>query len=287
MTTQNPGNQQPQNGNGAAIVRGPAARKQAIEKALNDSRKSLTALLPTHVRPDQMIRSVMAAVAKTPDLMVCTPTSIVMATAQACALGLPPNTPLGLGYLVPFKTECTFIPGYRGLVRLAVQSGEVKGIMARAVHENDEFDIHMGTDPKIIHVPNLSDRGNVIGTYAIAKMPSGEREFDWMSIGEINAIRDRSKASDSGPWKTDWVEMARKTVVRRLCKYLPLSEEKLGRALELQAAAEAGVPDFSDVIDVIGETVDVETGEVTGEKPEPSRTDALKDRVAAKAASGS
>ena len=281
MSTTNPGQS-----NGAAIVKGPKEKKLAIEAELMTSKSSLAALLPAHVRPDAMIRSVMAAVSKTPDLLLCSPRSIVMATAQACALGLPPNTPLALGYLVPFKSECTFIPGYRGLIRLAIQSGEVQSIESRVVYTDDAFEIHMGTDARIDHSPSMAtSRGEMVGVYAIAKLKSGASMFEWMSIGEINAIRDRSKAQSSGPWTSDYSEMARKTVVRRLCKMLPLSEEKLGRALELQAAAESGVPDFSDVVDTFGEVVDPETGEVRdASPPQPSRSEALKERVAQKAA---
>ena len=258
-----------------AIVMSAADKRKSIEALLTKSRSSWAALLPSHIKPETMLRSVMAAISKTPELLACDPTSIVLSVAQACALGLPPNTPLGLSYLVPFKGTCQLIPGYRGLIRLAVQSGEVQSIESRVVYSRDAFEIHMGTDPRIDHSPSLSaDRGDMVGVYSVAKLRSGATTFEWMSIGEINAIRDRSKAKGDGPWVTDYAEMARKTVVRRHGKYLPCSEERFAQALQLQAAAEAGVPDFSDVIDVVGE--------VEEDKPQESRTDAMRDRLSSK-----
>lgn len=270
-----------------AIVKTPKERKADIERALTQAMPNLKALLPAHVKPDALLRSVTSAVSKAPELLQCTPVSIVLATAQAASLGLLPNTPLGLAYLVAYKNTATLIPGYRGLSRLAVQSGEVQSVMARIVYSKDAVEIRMGTNPGIDHSPSMdADRGTMVGVYAVAKLRTGETEFEWMSIKEVEAIRDRSKAAKEGPWVTDFEEMARKTAVRRLCKYLPLSEEKLGRALELQAAAESGNVDFSDVIDAFGERVDEETGDVVeARQSEPSRSQAMADRLNQKAAS--
>lgn len=271
------------NNRNTALVMSAADKRKNIEALLVKARPSWAALLPSHIKPDVMLRSVMAAVSKTPELIACDPGSIVMSVAQACALGLPPNTPLGLSYLVPFKGTCQLIPGYRGLIRLAVQSGEVQSIESRVVYSRDAFEIHMGTDPRIDHSPSLeADRGEMIGVYSVAKLKTGATTFEWMSIGEINAIRDRSKAKDDGPWRTDYAEMARKTVVRRHGKYLPCSEERFAQALQLQAAAESGTPDFSDVIDVVGDVVEDTSGQAAQGAAPPTRTEAMKDRLATK-----
>lgn len=272
------------NGNGntnTAIVRGPQARLEIVKGELKKASPLLKAMLPKHIEIDRMVRIVTSAVSRTPALLDCSPRSIVLATAQACALGLEPCTPLGLSYLVPYGKEAQFIPGYRGLTRLAIQSGEVRWIQARVVHANDTFEIDYGTEQRLVHRPTLTNPGEMIGVYAVAEMKNGSKVFEFMSMTEVHAIRDRSKAASNGPWVTDFPEMAKKTVVRRLCKTLPLSEEILARALAHQAVAENGRgPDFSDVIDVLPEEVDVVTGEVT----EPTRTDGMKERLAAKAA---
>lgn len=270
------------NGNGSAIVKSPKEKRGDIEQLITKSRASWAALLPAHIKPDVMYRSAMAAISKTPQLVQCSPASIVMALAQACSLGLPPNTPLGLGYLIPFKGACTFIPGYKGLLRLAVQSGEVTSIETDVIRQHDAYEIHRGTDSRLEHSYALDrDRGEVVGFYAVATMKTGGKVFEFMTKREVDAIRARSKSKDDGPWVTDYEQMGRKTALRRLSNYLPLSEEKLARAMELQAAAEAGEVDFSDVIDTVGEVVNAETGEVT---EEPSRTESMKERLEKKAA---
>jgi recombination protein RecT len=288
MANQAPANMTTTNGNGsAAVVRGPQARLKAIKEELAKASKTLAVLLPKHVTIDRMVRIVTSSVSRTPALLDCTPQSIVLATAQACALGLEPGTALGLGYLVPFKKEAQFIPGYRGLAKLAVQSGEVQWIQSRVVYEKDTFSIDYGTEQKIVHAPFLAeeDAGKVIGAYAVAEMKNGAKLFEFMTIAQLEGIRRRSKSADDGPWKTDTEEMYRKTTVRRLCKSLPLSEERLERALHHQAVAEAGeAPDYGDVIEVLGDVAeDATNGGDGAPAPEPSRTDAARDRLQARA----
>lgn len=277
-----------------AMVTGPQARFLAIKQELEKTAPLLQAMLPAHLQrnPDRMIRVVTSAVSRTPDLMECTARSIVLATAQACACGLEPNTPLKLGYLVPFKNkasgkkEAQFIPGYAGLIRLAIQSGEVQKIFGRVVYQKDTFQIEYGTDDRIHHVPFLDgDAGSVIGAYAVAELKNGAKQFEFMTLAQLNRIRDRSQAAKEGPWVTDEAEMQRKTPIRRLCKFLPLSEEKLLRALEHQIAAEKGTgPDFSDFIDATGELANDEGSPTNGNgegKPaeKPSRGEALQGKL--------
>ncbi len=285
MSNQQPGSNGQQS---TAIVKGALGRMEAVKAELKRATPSLASMLPKHVTMDRMIRIVTSAVSRTPELLACTPQSIVLATAQACAIGLEPNTSLGLGYLIPFKGKAQFIPGYKGLIRLASNSGEVQSISSRIVRQHDHFRLHYGTEEKIVHEPLLTgDAGLPIGAYAVAEMKNGSKVFEFMSIAELEAIRNRSKASTEGPWVSDTTEMYRKTTIRRLCKFLPLSEEKLERALDYQAAAESGDgPDFSDVVDVLPDNFDPVTGEVTpANGAAPTRTDALKDRLAEKAAS--
>lgn len=243
-----------------AMVQASTDKITTIENVLTQSAPRLRQLMPSQAldKPDMFIRAVIMAMRQTPALRDCDPASIVLATAQACSLGLTPNTPLGLSYLVPYGTTCQLIPGYKGLVRLAIQSGEVKAIDARVVYGFDTFEMEYGLDEKLVHKPGDGDRveANVKGAYAIAKLANGERKFEWMTKAEIDGIRARSKAGKSGPWVTDYTEMARKTAIRRLCKGLPLSEEnlnhqRLGKALEVQAKSEAG--EGLDMFDLLGE----------------------------------
>lgn len=269
-----------------AIVQSPKEKRANIEKALMNALPNMKALMPARIKPDELLRCVTSAMSKTPDLVQCSPLSIVLATAQAASLGLRPNTPSGEGWIVPYGKTATFVPGYRGLVFLATQSREITKVEARVVYALDAFEVRLGTDPAIHHVPRLDDkRGAPMAFYAVATFKDGTTQFEPMTVDQVEAIKNRSKAAKDGPWVTDFEEMGRKTVVRRLCKYLPVLDDRLARATELSDNAETGTADFSDVIDAFGEVVNEETGEVIEARPsETSRAQAMADRLQQKAA---
>jgi recombination protein RecT len=183
--------------------------------------------LARHVDPDRLIRVSLAQIRKSPGLAKCSPVSLAQAIMEAGRLGVEPGL-LGQAYLVPYKGEATLIVGYRGLVGLARRSGDVTKVEARIVHEHDAFEVEFGSSARFSHRPNLfGDRGKPIGVYAEATYAdaAGTVQREFMTIAEVEAIRARSKAAHSGPWVTDWAEMAKKTAVRRLAKMLPLSIE--------------------------------------------------------------
>jgi recombination protein RecT len=240
-----------------------------IEDTITSALPKLRQLMPSQLldKPDIFLRSVMMAMRQTPELVQCTPQSIIISVAQACALGLPPNTPLGLSYLVPFKDQCQLIPGYKGLIRLAIQSGEVTDVQPRVVYDGQPFKIKYGLVEDIDHEPTLVDFSDekLVGAYAVAVLPNSTRpKFDFMYKQEIDRIRAKSQAAKSqkSPWHTDYAEMAKKTVIKRLCKTLPLSEEKdshrrLGKAIQLQERDEMGLDPLSaDIVEVFGEPTD-------------------------------
>lgn len=234
-----------------AIVTEQKTQIVIIEDTLVSALPKLRQLMPSQLldKPDIFLRSVMMAMRQTPALQQCTPQSIIISVAQACAMGLPPNTPLGLSYLVPFKDQCQLIPGYKGLIRLAIQSGEVADVQPRVVYEGQPFKIKFGLNEDIDHEPVLVDMSDekIIGVYAVAKLSNGQKKFDFMYKAEVDKIRARSQAAKSGssPWHTDYAEMAKKTVIKRLAKTIPLSEEKeshrrLGKAIQIQERDEVG-----------------------------------------------
>lgn len=243
----------------AVVRREKADPKEAlanIEGLVDLKREAIIRTLPQTVDPDMFINVALQAVTRTPKLLECSPQSIVKSLRDAAEVGLVPSGLLGSAYLVPYWNKQTgtmdaqFQAGYRGLIDLARRSGEVRLIEAHTVRERDLFDFAYGTEGFIRHVPymnlhgekneagELLDAGAYIAAYARAVLTSGEEQFEVMSKAEIEAIRRRSKAADSGPWVTDWAEMARKTPTRRLLKYLPLSASALTRALEMDEAAE-------------------------------------------------
>lgn len=201
----------------------------------------IRAALPRHLTPERMIRVVTTALRKTPALLQCTQESLLGAIVTASQLGLEPDGVLGHAYLIPYGKTCTFIPGYKGLIHLARQSGHVSTIQAHVVREGDRFDYAFGLSPKMEHVPAKDGAaGAVTYAYAIAHLKDGGVQWDVMSRAEIDAIRSRSRAGNSGPWVTDFEEMAKKTVLRRMCKLLPVSVE-LQRAVALDERAEVGM----------------------------------------------
>lgn len=174
---------------------------------------------------------------------------------QSAQLGLEPDTPLGESYLVPFRNnkrncmEVQLIPGYRGLIKLARQSEAIGGVDAQVVYEKDNFEIEFGLQQKLVHRPYLDgDRGGPRLFYAIvrAKDPAAEPIVELMTLDQIDAIRRRSKAGQSGPWVTDYEEMGRKTVIKRALKRAPMSTE-LWTAISLDNQAENGEPQTIDV----------------------------------------
>lgn len=228
--------------------------------ALEAMKPQLALALPKHMTADRMMRIVMTTVQRTPEILECSQVSVFGAIVQAAQLGLEPDGILGQAYLIPFKRVCQLIPGYKGLVKLARNSGELSTIYARVVHEKDAFKYAYGLSDVLEHVPELSgDPGDITHAYAVARLKDGSVQFDVMSATEIEAIRRRSKAGNSGPWVTDWAEMAKKTVLRRLCKMLPASIE-LQRAVVLDEQVDANLPQqFETVLDVSEETKPAET----------------------------
>ena len=196
----------------------------------------LRSLLPQAMTVDKFQGIVVAAVADNMDLLDCDRGSLLKACLSAAELGLSLNKSMGEADILKVwdgrmkKNVAQFRPRYKGLMKLALQAGEVLKIESRLVYSKDLFEVEEGIESRIIHKHGLSDRGEKIGAYCVWKLKNGETQFEVMSKEEILSIRDRSssKTKDGtivGPWKTDEAEMWRKTVVRRASKYMPLSTE--------------------------------------------------------------
>ncbi len=216
-------------------------RKQDFSNLLSKDEfiKSLEKVVPKHITPERVVKTALVAASRQPKLFECTKQSFLQAVMRSAELGLDCSGTLGQGYLVPYynskiqQRECQFIAGYQGLISLARRSGDISRIESRIVYYKDRFDVQYGLDQKLIHEPFLGgDRGDIVCVYAIAELKDGSKQLEIMTIDEVNSIKARSKAKDDGPWKTDFGEMARKTVIRRIVKYLPMSTE-LQKAIEV------------------------------------------------------
>lgn len=191
-------------------------------------RDEIAKALPKHLTPDRFIRVAVSALTRTPKLKECEPVSLFGAMLTLSQLGIEPDG--RRAHLIPFENrrrgvvECQLIIDYKGLAEMAMRSGVVSYLHADVVCDADQFDENMGEI--IAHkIDRRKPRGEVYAAYAICKFKDGTAKAEVMSVDEIEAIRSRSKAGSSGPWVTDWNEMAKKTVFRRLSKWLPLSPE--------------------------------------------------------------
>lgn len=235
--------------------------KEKVAYFLRQKQGEIAKMLPKHLNAERLLKVAQIAATTTPALAECDVPSLVGAIGQCAQMGLEPNTVLGHAYLVPFNTKrkdaqgnerwvksVQVIIGYKGLIDLARRSGQIVSIAAHEVCANDRFELVYGLDEKLNHVPAMQDRGGVIGFYAVAKLKDGGHCFEFMSTQQVMQIRDESqgyqqavkyKKQDGHPWGAHFVEMGRKTVIRRLAKYLPLSIE-FQTAAALDGMADSG-----------------------------------------------
>jgi len=243
-----------------------------FKEFLEKGKAQLQLALPKHLNADRMIRLACTEFSKNPALQKCDQTSVFGAIIQASQLGLEIGV-LGQAYLIPFrdnktgKNICQFIPGYKGLLELARRSGEITSIQTHIVYENDEFELTLGINPTVRHVPFIEgDRGQAKIVYGVTHFKDGGHHFEWMTIADVNKIRARSKAGSTGPWVTDYEQMVRKTIIRRMMNYLPMSIE-LQNAIQLSDAFDQGKQahidgDFVNVEEDSNIIIDEETGEI-------------------------
>lgn len=236
-----------------ALTTGTAGKQQTLKDLLQKAAPSLAAVAPKHLTADRLVKIALSATSRAPELLACSPASILRAVMQGAEMGLEVGGLLGDAYLVPFKNkhtkqvEAICIPGYRGLIRLARNSGQITSIEAHVVYEHDVFELEYGLDARLVHRPTLkAERGDVVCAYAIARFKDNGYQIEVMTIADLNAIRKRSQSGEDGPWATDTAEMQRKTVVKRLCKYLTLSPE-MQKAIAADDSAERGEIQTIDV----------------------------------------
>ena len=248
---------------------GRATMQAYIKRMEGEIKKAL----PSVLTPERFTRIVLSALSTNPKLQETTPESFLGAMMTAAQLGMEPNTPLGQAYLLPYYNskkrclECQFQLGYKGLIDLAYRSGEVSTIQAHVVYEHDKFSYAYGLDPQLEHVPAMGDRGSPTHVYAVFRTKDGGYSFGVMSIDDVRRHAQRySKSFENGPWQTNFEEMAKKTVLKRVLKYAPLKSDFV-RSVSQDGAIHTELSDdmFSTpaaYIDVDAVEVDESTGEV-------------------------
>ena len=244
---------------------------KTMQQYIKSMEGEIAKALPTVITPERFTRMVLSALSVNPKLAECTPKSFLGAMMTAAQLGVEPNTALGQAYLIPYRNhgtmECQFQLGYKGLIDLAYRSGEVSIIQAHVVYQNDEFTYELGLDPQLKHIPATSNRGEAIAYYAMFKTKDGGYGFEVMSIDDVREhARRYSKSYGNGPWQTNFDEMAKKTVLKKVLKYAPLKsdfvrgiaqDETIKNTISEDMYAEPDSTIYADFVEV-----DEDTGEV-------------------------
>jgi recombination protein RecT len=228
----------------------PAAQDPGVKVAqyFKGLESKIAEVLPKHVSAATLTRIAITEIRTNPKLLECSLVSLAGAVMKSAQLGLQLGM-LGHCYLVPYGTEATFILGYKGMIDLARRSGAIKEIYAVTVYENDVFEIEYGIDRKMKHIPNYEDQGAFKGAYAVAHFTNGGYHFEYFPKVEIEKRRNRSKAKNNGPWVTDYEEMAKKTVIRHIFDYLPVSVDILNAAYQDETTVKE-IHDDGEIIDM-------------------------------------
>lgn len=225
--------------------------------------------LPPNVPAEKFVRTVLTAIQMNPQIAEATEQSVINSCMKAATDGLILdgreaaltiyNTNKGTKEQPKWVKEAQYMPMVTGIIKRVRNSGEVSRFNAFVVHKNDKFTIRLGLEMTLEHEPNFNEPGEVIGAYAICRFSDGLDDFEFMPKREIEAIRARSKSPSKGPWQTDYEEMCKKTVMRRLSKRLPMSSD-LRNVLQR-------VDDLYDMNDEPQTAIDTSTGEILEAQP--------------------
>lgn len=239
-----------------------------LRQNLTQMAPELKMALPQHVTVEKFSRVAMTAIQNNPDLLNADRKSLFGAIVRLAQDGLLPDGREAA--LVMFGGKAQAMPMIAGVLKKVRQSGDVAKVSAQVVYENDEFVWRLGFDEDVTHNPPPLNkpRGNPIGAYATAVLKDGSRLLEVMSHEEIEKVRAVSRAAKNGPWVQWWGEMARKTVMRRLAKRLPMSTD-LADEFDRDPTMEPEQPASAEIVDL----------EAVREAP-VSRLDALEQHIA-------
>lgn len=238
-----------------------------IRDLLNERREDFQKALGKNIRMDLFIRSALTMIQESPKLMDCTQASLFTALLKAAQLSLSPDGLLGQSYLVPYGNKAQLIIGYKGLRELALRTGKYQDVRARIVFQNDKFDIALGTDEFVNHVPAEGDRGEMRGCYAVAVLMDGSAIAEFMWRKEIEKHRNQysqgykaaekswqgKPAKKDSPWHTATEAMWEKTLIRKLAKRLQMSpdaQQVMAREEMMEAGLTLPADDMDSIIDI-------------------------------------
>lgn len=217
-------------------------KPMTLRDRLDSMKSEFAKALPGHITPEKFVRTVQTAVQMAPDIAeACSTKEGMQSLLAACTKAATDGLILDgrEAALVTFNAKVSrnpdvwakqvqYIPMVAGLMKKARNSGQIASIAAHLVYEHDEFSYVLGDEEKIVHQPKFGDRGKPVAVYAIVKLKDGSIQREVMDAGQVIAIGaqgrngfqyDPAKGKNYGEW---W----RKTVIRRISKYLPSSSDR-------------------------------------------------------------
>ncbi len=258
-------------------------KSKTIFDVIQAGAKQFATALPKHVNSERFVRIAITTIRQNPKLAKCSQESLLGALMVSAQLGLEPGT-LGQCYLIPFENkkagtvECQFQIGYKGLIELLRRSGQLSDIYSYTVYENDDFNIEYGLSRTLTHKPIFDERGEIKGFYAVAILKDGAKAFEYMTKDEVvkHEEKYRKGSYKNDVWNKNFEEMAQKTVVKKLLKWLPVSVEFLEMAAKDEKSFKV-IDDKStevqeiEILENNGDIINAETGEFIEEATEDNK----------------
>jgi recombination protein RecT len=231
----------------AATGKAPANPLVAFSSFMDKFKPQLALALPKHMTADRMARLALTSFSTTPALQKCEPRSIAAAVMTAGQLGLEIGVN-GQGFLVPYGSTCTFVPGWKGLQDLVNRTGRATS-WTGAVFEGDQFEYRLGDSPFVHHVPgDEDDPSKMTHVYAVGRVNGSNWPIvEVWSVAKVKKHRDKyNKVGQRHYSFRDWEMYARKVPLLQVLKYLPSSVE-VSNAIAVANAAEVG--QRADILD--------------------------------------
>ena len=242
----------------------------------------LEAVAPPGTPVRQIVALAVGEIVDTPNLQKCTPISVLRCAMVAAELRLSFGKVTGELYPVPYDRTCTPIVGYKGMLRLIRRDPKVANVYAEVVYEGDRFEVVRGTEPNLVHVPDLNaDRADakIVAAYAVIRFTDGTSDFEYMTRAELDKTRKASRAGQNGPWVAWYPDMCEKSALRKLYKRHQWANDDVAKAAVLEAhdAGETISGAFeSDVLleSIASEQAEPATTRPRAAKPEPEPVEA-------------
>jgi recombination protein RecT len=228
----------------------PLSKFDTFRNLIDKYKADFNLLIPKHMDPEKVFRLALSAVRRNPKLLECDQLTVIGAMLEATSCGLEVNTPMKEAYLVPFMNnrragvlEAQLIVGYRGFIKMFLNSPKGVTLFGAAVREKDVFDYAYGTSSFLLHKPPMGadDRGDIIAFYACAEMLNHGKVFIVMSLKDVHHVRDTYSSGyksahdkgkdDESPWVSNFEDMGIKTCIRALEPFIPKSAD-IQRALD-------------------------------------------------------